>query len=163
RGVCGIANGGPVTLFATTTASALVSVVDTGPGALFSTLTLSGSGAAFRGVRRFEPSASVSFAGVASPTTIGLPSIGTANGQPVVGNASFQLTAGNLGPFGVGFMALQFGLLGPGFPVPGAPATVQIYVSPGATALLLLGNPGGAATLPFGLPAVPAYIGTAVA
>src|SRR5262249_5554337 len=80
RGVCGQLSGGQVTLFATTTGNALVSVVDTGPAATFTTLTTAPTNTAYRGVRRFVAPSSVTFAGVASPTTIGLPSIGTAGG-----------------------------------------------------------------------------------
>jgi hypothetical protein len=162
RGVCGQISGGQVTLFATTTANALVSVVDTGAASTFTTLTTGATNTAYRGVRRFVAPSSVTFAGVASPTTIGLPSIGTSGGRPVIGNTGFGIAAGNLGPFGFAFLALGIGQLGPGFPIPGAPATVQIYVTPTAT-LFLVADPAGNVTQPFALPAVPAYIGTPVA
>jgi hypothetical protein len=93
----------------------------------------------------------VTTAGTGSPTTVATPTLATSGGDPVIGNASFGFAVGNHVPLNVGALLIGLGPLGPGFPVAGAPATVQIYVNPLATVLLFadgLGNASYAFPLP---------------
>lgn len=101
----------------------------------------------------------VTFAGSGSPTTVATPDIGTAGGDPVLGNASFQLTCGNLVPNGFGAVVLGLGALGPGTGVPGAPATVQVYVNPILTSVITFHSAVGTAAHPLALPAINAFAG----
>jgi hypothetical protein len=164
RGLSGIVAGGVTTLYATTTTTPLndlVAVVDTGAGSTFTTLATAGTNTVLRGVRFVAVPHQVAFAGTGSPTTVGVPTIAPGNGLPVLGNLAFTVEAGNLVPFGFGFGLLGIGALGPGFPVAGAPATVQVYVTPLAT-VLVLADGLGAGSVPFAIPAVGALAGLPV-
>jgi len=75
---------------------------------------------------------SVVFTGTGSPTSVGIPVIGT-NGAPQVGNATFQITASNMIPAGspgIGFISLDLGFLLPGVPVPDTQPTLLLYAFP---------------------------------
>lgn len=161
RGLSGQVNNGLTTLFATTTTTPLnelVTVTDTGATSTFTSLATAGTNTVLRGLRFVNVPHSISFAGAGSPTTVGVPSIAPSNGLPVIGNTSFAIGAGNLVPNGFAFGLLGIGNLGAGVPVLGAPATVQIYVTPLATLLILADNLG-AGSVPFGIPAVNALAG----
>jgi hypothetical protein len=105
--------------------------------------------------------ASVTFAGAGSPTSVGVPTIGT-NGSPNLGNLGFAIQAGSMIPGGVGAVLLTLGTLGSGLPVPGAPPTVQLYVSP-FVANLVFSNGLGNASFALGLPAANALAGLPIA
>lgn len=102
--------------------------------------------------------ASVSTSGTASPTTVATPGIGTSGGLPVIGNAAFAVTASGLNAFGFGGVLLGIGGLGSGTSVPGAPATVQVYLSPLQTNLLLADGTG-AASSSLAIPAINGLVG----
>ncbi|MBM4063578.1 MAG: hypothetical protein FJ265_21135 [Planctomycetes bacterium] len=163
RGLTADLTGGTVQLYATTTANALVAVTDTGsaPG-VFTTLTTGSANVALRGVRFLRVGAAVSYLGAGSPTSVGVPAIGPLNGLPAIGNTAFAIAAGNLVPNGFGFGLLGLGQLGSGVPVPGAPATVLVHVAPLSTQLVIADGFGDA-SLPFGLPANPGFVGVLVA
>lgn len=108
------------------------------------------------------PPWSITYAGTASPTTHGLPTIGPANGNPVIGNSAFAIAAGNLVPSGFGFLLLDIGYLGTGFPVPGAPSTLRIYVSPGAVTLRTQADAAGNTIALLPIPSVSAFTGQAI-
>lgn len=164
RGLSGIRDQSGTTLFATTalnSANALVTVVDTGAGSLFTTLATAPTNTAFRGVRFVRTPYSVSFPPSSScATSVGIPTIGTTGGAPVSGNANFALTVGNapdiVGPgVGVTFWATAIGvpqafLIPGGFPIPDAPACALLYAVPD---ILLTGmtDPTGAAVIPLSL------------
>ncbi len=99
----------------------------------------------------------VTFAGTGSPTSIGVPAIGTA-GQPQLGSSNFQITATSLIPFGVSLVALDANPLLPGVPVPGASPALRLYATPTVVATTL-NSPLGLATLTFPLPPVNALAG----
>jgi hypothetical protein len=163
RGLTGVVNGGVATLYATTTASDIVTVTDTGAASVVSPVVTSATNTVFRGLRLITTPGSVTFAGTGSPTTVGVPTIGSSNGLPVLGNAAFTLTAGNLLPSGIGFTLLSLGSLGAGFPLPGAPATLLIYVAPNGQGLLLLADALGNASQPLGIPPIPGLVGLPLA
>jgi hypothetical protein len=138
RSVSGVRDLGGTTLYATTTEIAgnrLVSVVDTGAGATFSTLATAATNTGFRGVRFVRTPYGVSFAGTGCATSAGVPTIGTAGGAPVAGNATFGLTCGNAPPFApyvaiVGINQFLF----PGAPLSGSgfPPCAVLYSAPDA-------------------------------
>lgn len=103
----------------------------------------------------------VSYSGQGSPTTFGTPTIGVV-GSPQVGNAGFQLTAGNVAPFGLSLVALDVGFLLPGVPVPGAAPTLALYANPTFVGTVL-NAPNGTASFPFPLPPSNALVGTPIA
>lgn len=163
RGLSGHILNGVVTLYATTTGNALVSVVDTGSGpGSFTTVATAATNTALRGVRFVAKAPVVDYVGAGSPTTVGVPTIAPANGLPQVGNLGFAIGAGNLVPFGFGFGLVAIGAAGPGVPVLGAPATVLIYVNPLSTPLLLADGIGNA-SLPLGIPAANSFVGLPLA
>lgn len=150
RGLSGYMNGGVATLFATTTqsnANLLVTVTDAGAGSPFTTLATAATNTAFRGVRWVRTPASVVHSGTACATNTGIPTIGTANGNPVLGNLAFQITASN-NPFPtIVLFTLRAGASSPiGFPVPGAPACALIYVLPDVLLAELSDGAGNAFT-----------------
>lgn len=79
----------------------------------------------------------VTTAGAASPTSVGTPNLSTSGGDPVLGNTAFQFDVSGHVPSNLGALLIGLGSLGAGTPVPGAPGTVNIYVSPISTVLLL--------------------------
>lgn len=158
RGLSGIVNGGVATLYATLTNGQLVTVTDTGPSSTFTLLTTNATNTAFRGVRYVRQPYGIDVTGAASPTTVGDPTLTTSGGRPVLGNANFRFTAGNLIPGGFGFLLIGLGDFTGPTGVFGAPGTVQIYVTPLA-ANLLLADLVGAADYPLPLPAANAFAG----
>lgn len=105
--------------------------------------------------------ASATFSGVASPTNFGTPNIATA-GLPQVGNAAFQITATGMVPGGIGLLSLDLGVLLPGIPVPGAPATVLLYAAPTFVGAVL-NSAAGAAAFAFPMPPSNSLVGTYLA
>jgi len=146
RGLSGITDLGGTTLFATTTQSSanqLVSVLDTGIGAAFTTLATAVANTAFRGVRFVREPAAISFGGAPCPTSAGVPTIGTTGGAPVSGNANFALTLGNAPASTIFITAIGINsVLSPfGFNVPDAPPCALVYFPP---ILLFIGTADGA-------------------
>ena len=162
RGLSGYVDGGVTTLFATTTqtnANLLVSVTDSGPGSAFTTLATAATNTAFRGVRWVRTPSSVVHSGTACATNTGIPTIGTANGDPVLGNTAFQITAANVPVPTFVMFSLRVGASAPfGLPVPGTPACVAVYVLPDVL-LAELSGPGGTAATALGIPNVQALTG----
>ncbi|MBL8726346.1 MAG: hypothetical protein JNK49_20045 [Planctomycetes bacterium] len=158
RGLSGIVNGGVATLYATMTNNQLVTVTDTGPASAFTLLTPAAANTAFRGVRFVRQPFGLEVAGWASPTTVGDPTLSTSGGRPVVGNSNFEFTIGNLIPNGFGFLLIGIGGFAPATVVPGAPISVEIYVNPLATPLVLA-DPVGAASHPLPIPAANSLAG----
>lgn len=144
RGLTGVVENGVATLFATTTNNQLITVTDSGAGSTVTSLVAATTNTAFRGVRYVRQPWSFGSTGAASPTTLGDPTLTTAGGRPVVGNAGFQFVAGNLVPGGFGFLLLGIGGFAAPVTVPGAPATAEIYVNPLASILLLADLVGAA-------------------
>jgi hypothetical protein len=104
---------------------------------------------------------SVTYSGTPSPTNFGLPNIGN-NGDPDVGTTTFQIRSSGMIPGGFGILALDGGVLLPGFPVPGAPPTLLLYAAPTFTAVTpndLTGN----TSFTFPIPPVNSLIGTGLA
>jgi hypothetical protein len=159
-------SGGVVTIYGTSTvtsANTLVQVVDTGAGSTATTLATAATNTVFRGVRLLARRASVSFAGTGSPSSVGVPTIST-TGIPYAGNSSFALTSSNMPAFGLGFLTLGLGSLQPtGTQVPGAPTTLNLYVSPIANTSVLLADGSGNASLPLPLPSGTALLGLPLA
>jgi hypothetical protein len=101
----------------------------------------------------------VSFSGTGSPTTVGIPILGT-RGLPVLGNTTFAITSSAMPAYSPGFVALALGPAnGFGIPLPGAPATLNVYLSPLSTSLILA-DATGAASLPLPLPSGANFLGT---
>lgn len=165
RSLTGSVSNGVVTLFATTTqanTNTLVSIVDAGAASTFSILATAATNTVFRGLRLAGPRGYVSFSGSGSPTSVGIPTIGV-NGPPALGNASFAITAGLMPAFSPGFVTLALGPVQSfGIPVPGAPATLNLYLNP-LTTSLILGDATGSASLPLPLPAAASFLGTVLA
>ncbi|MBL8756197.1 MAG: hypothetical protein JNK15_23080 [Planctomycetes bacterium] len=154
RGLSGHVQGGVATLFATTTSALaeVVSVVDAGSGSPFTTLVTAATNTAFRDVQFVRTPSNLVHSGVACANNNGTPTVGTAGGQPVTGNANFAVTAGNCGANQFAMFLLHGGPVSPiGFPVPGTPACVQIYFLPDLL-LFTLADGAGAATTPIPLP-----------
>ncbi len=160
RAVSGIRDLSGTTLFATTSAvtgNHLVTVLDTGAGAAFTTLATAAANTGFRGVRFVRQPYSVSVSGSACPTSAGLPTIGTAGGLPVSGNAAFGLALGNTPPFSLYLTVVSIGaFVSAGVPLSlvGGPPCAQLY--PPALDLVLSGitdsSGTGVAALPLGTP-----------
>lgn len=167
RYLSGTVIGGVVTLYATSTVAtgnAILSVVDAGVGSPFTTVATTLANTALRGIRVLAARAAVSFSGTGSPTTVGIPTVGTTGGLPYLGNSAFTLTAGNMPAFNIGFMAIGLGLVqSVGIPLPGAPASFNLYVNPIANTVLLITDALGNATLPLGLPSASAMAGLPLA
>ncbi|MFM1871939.1 MAG: hypothetical protein RL398_1361 [Planctomycetota bacterium] len=104
----------------------------------------------------------VTLGGVGSPTNSGTPSIGTAGGDPVLGNAAFQLTCSNMVPNGFGAVAIGLGGLGTGSAIPGAQPGALLYVNP-LTTLLTFSDGLGQTAYGLGLPAANALVGLPLA
>ncbi len=163
RYLSGMVQNGVVTLYATTTqtsANTIVSVVDAGVGSTFTVIASAVPNTVLRGIRIAGPRGYVSYSGTGSPTTFGIPTIYTLGGLPNIGNASFALASGNMPAFSIGFMVIGLGNLLPfGIPIPGAAATAFLYVNPIASTNLLITDATGAATIAFGLPLLPGFVG----
>jgi hypothetical protein len=159
-------SGGVATIYGTSTvtsANSLVQIVDTGAGSTSTTLVTAAANTVFRGVRLLARRASVAFSGTGSPTSVGTPSINT-TGMPYMGNSSFAITAGGMPAFGFGFLTLGLGnVLTTGIPVPGAPATLNLYVNPIANTSVVLADGSGNAAQPLPLPATNSLLGLPLA
>ncbi len=94
---------------------------------------------------------SVLYAGTGSPTSAGTPVINV-NGTPTVGNAALTIDGTSMFPGGVSLLAIDFGALLPGLPVPGGQPGLLVYAAP--TILSTVFNTGGG-TASFGLPLPP--------
>lgn len=148
RSVSGIRDLGGTRLHATTTqvsANELVTVVDTGAGAPFTTLATAAANTGFRGVRYVRQPYAVAFTGTGCPTAAGVPTIGTTGGAPISGNTAFGITIGNTPPSSPYVTVLSIGgTLGPGVPLSlvGGPPCALLYVP--ALDVLLSGLTNGA-------------------
>lgn len=166
RGLSGIVDSGTVTLYATTTeanANRLVSVVDTGAGSTFTNLVTGVANTAMRGVRFVRTPYGIQHTGAACATSVGDPTVGTANGAPVLGNLNFRVTAGNTPANTVVLWLLSATTASPiGFNLPGAPACVQLYFLPDVLPLELADGLGNAST-PLALPAIQSLVGIPIA
>lgn len=158
RGLTGYVENGVVTLFATTAVSAassttVVTVTDTGPAAVFTTIVTNATDTVIRDVQFVRTPASVTFSGTGCATSVGVRVLGTAGGAPVTGNLAFQLTASNTPTPSFVLFALKVGQVSPvGFPVPGTPACVLLYVLPDVL-LAELASPTGTAATALPIPA----------
>lgn len=157
RGLSGIRDQIGTTLYATTTeatANRLVTVVDTGPSSTFTTLATAGANTVYRGVRYIRFPSSAIAVGSGCTTSVGIPTISTAGGLPISGNANFSLALGNAPPFSLFISVISIGSLLPGG-VPlsglGAPACATLYTP--SLDILLGGvtDGSGAGLVPLGL------------
>ena len=98
-------------------------------------------------------------AGTASPWSNGTPTIAVAGGEPVIGNLSFRIFGSGLVPNGINAVVMGLGTLDPGFPVPGTPPTVQVYINPDISTELLLSDGSGQAHLFLPIPCLNALVG----
>jgi hypothetical protein len=157
RGLSGYVIGGVATLFATTavtsaTVTTVVTVTDTGPGSPFTTLVTNATNTAIRDVQFVRTPANVINVGAGCPNSNGTPTVGT-SGAPVTGNSSFAITAGNCGPATLVVFVLNTGAaLVPGFPIPGTPPCVEVFVLPGVLDAAF-SDLAGASSTPLPLPA----------
>jgi hypothetical protein len=153
RSVSGCVDAGTTTLFATTTANTVVSIV-LAPSAtpVITTLITAAANTALRGVEFVRTPASATYSGTACPNNNGTPAVGTA-GAPLTGNAGFGFTASNVGPLSFVLFSLNTGIIQPiGFPVPGTPACALVFVLPDVL-LGALSDTAGNALTPLPLPA----------
>ncbi|MEO6593252.1 MAG: hypothetical protein ABIP94_00700 [Planctomycetota bacterium] len=163
RGVTGCVNDGITTLYATTTNNNIIAVTDDmGPASVVSTIVTGVANTAFRGIRFVRTPASITHSGTACATSVGVPIIGTSGGDPVTGNLSFAITASNT-PFpSIVLFSLKVGAVSPiGFPVPGTPACVLIFVLPDVLASAVA-DPMGNASVALPIPARCALGGTLI-
>lgn len=158
RGLSGEVNAGVVTLYATTTAGELAMAIDNGPGSPMVSLLGAAPNTVLRGVRLVRLRGVVTHAGSGSPTTVGVPTIGT-SGDPVLGNLTFQVAAGNLVPAGLGFTLLGVGNLNAGVPLPGAPASAHVYLNNIAASFLLIADGQGGAAVNMPIPSLSHLVG----
>jgi hypothetical protein len=108
-------------------------------------------------------SGSVATSGFGTPTSAGIPQIGTAGGSPVIGNLGFQITGASLMPSFISALLLTLGYLDPGVPVPGAQPNAYVYVAPILSTNLLFSTPTGTASLSLGIPCDHAILGLPIA
>lgn len=158
RGLSGVRELSGTTLYATTAAisgNQLVAVVDTGPGAAFTTLATAPANTGFRGVRFVRTPYGVSFAGAGCTSSVGVPTIGIQNGPPVAGNVDLRIAVGNTPPVALFVTVVSIGTqLDPvGVPLSliGAPPCALLH--PTTLDLLLADVAFGAGSVPLGLPA----------
>ena len=166
RGLTGYVDAGLVFLFATTSgtsANSVVSVIDMGTGSTFSTVASTGPNTFWRGIRFVRTPNGVVNSGVGCATSVGLPTIGTTGGRPLVGNGTFQIVGGNAPVFTIVLYSLKLGTALPfGIAIPGAPACALAYVLPdllvstGADAM-------GASSVPLAIPASASLAGAQLA
>lgn len=166
RYLTGTVQNGIATLYATTTqttGNAIVAVTDTGPLSLFATVATAQPNTVLRGLRVSGLRGYTYGAGAASPTSTALPRVRT-SAPPQLGDANFAVQADNLQPFGFGFMVLGLGsCLTSGIPLPGGPATLNLYVNPIASNSLLLADGTGTGSLRLPLPSASAFLGVTLA
>ena len=136
RGISGYTEAGVTTLFATTTFGAnnttVVSVVDTGPGSVFTTVVPNTLNMAVRDVQFVRSPSQVIYSGTDCANTVGTPTQTTVGGYPVAGNPNFGLLASNCVPGAPAVFALQFaGPLPVGYAPfgPFAPPCALVYLN----------------------------------
>lgn len=133
RAVSGMRDLTGTRLFATTspiTGNQLLTLTDTGPASTFTMLATAANNTGLRGVRFVRQPYDITTAGTACSTTAGIPTIGTAGGPPVAGNAAFGLTIGNAPPFAAYITVVSIGaFIGPGVPLSlvGGPPCALLY------------------------------------
>ena len=168
RGLSGYVDNGVTTLFATTAVTSaavttVVTVTDTGAASSFTTLVTNATNTALRDVQYVRTPSSQTYSGTSCATSVGIPTVGTAGGNAVIGNANFAFTAGNALPNFFVMFLLKGGTVSPfGIPLPGAPACALVYVLPD---VLLLSSTDalGAASSPLPIPASNALAGATLA
>lgn len=135
RGLSGFTEAGVTTLFATTNAAAnvteVVSVVDTGPGSLFTTIVPNTANMALRDVQFVRSPSQVVYSGSDCANTFGTPTQTTVGGFPIAGNANFGIQGNNCVPSSLVVFALQFA-----GPLPGGFAPFGVDAPPCALAYL---------------------------
>ena len=102
------------------------------------------------------PTTGKTFIGTGSPTTVATPAIDT-NGLAIVGSAGFAITGAGLVPQGApGYafcgLAVGFSSFPTGYPIAGAPSTVNGYVLPIVASLLGSADATGEVSFPLPLP-----------
>lgn len=130
RGLSGVRDQNATSLYAITTDNRLVWVDDAGPGSVFTTLATGNTNTVFRGVQFVRTPYDVSFPGTGCAVSTGVPTIGTAGGAPVSGNANFALTVGNTPPVSLFLTVISIGLpSSPGIPLSiiGGPPCSTLY------------------------------------
>ncbi|MCA8948014.1 MAG: lamin tail domain-containing protein [Planctomycetes bacterium] len=97
--------------------------------------------------------------GTGSPTSVGIPVIGSM-GLPTLGNPAFAVTGSNLVPGSNPFCGLVAQLGGPlpGIQIPGAQPGAFQYVNP-SVALVAFANASGTAAFPLAMPCVTEFAG----
>ncbi|MFO1029478.1 MAG: hypothetical protein U1F60_00225 [Planctomycetota bacterium] len=157
RGLSGYTEAGVTTLFATTTATSgttVVSVVDTGPGSVFTTIVPNTANMALRDVQFVRTPSQVIYSGTDCANTVGTPTQSTFGGYPVAGNTNFGIQGSNCVPSSLVVFALQFaGPLPFGYAPFGvdAPPCALAYLFPDA--LVYLGaDPAGTFAAPIPVP-----------
>jgi len=162
RGLSGFVAGGATRLFATTTGNQVVTTVDAGGASSFTTLVTGAANTAIRGVRFVRHPANVIFSGAPCSTSFGPPFVGTGGGEPVTGNATFELRSDNSAP---GSLVIFSAKVGPpltvGVHVPDSPPCTSIYVLPDALATTT-SDQFGAAFVPFPIPGNAAFGGAEI-
>ena len=104
--------------------------------------------------------ASTGLTGTASATSVGIPTI-FATGVPSIPNPGFAINGGNLVPSTLCALTLGFGTT-PGTPIPGAPSSAILYISPVATNFGVADGSGNAVfALP--IPCISSLSGTPLA
>lgn len=162
RGLSGFVQSGVATLFATTTSNLLVKVVDGGAGSTVQPLVIGAANTALRGVRFVRTPSSLTYVGTACNTSAGTPAVGTAGGDPLAGNSTFQVTADNLPGGSIVLLSLRVGPATPvGLPIPGAQTCSLAFVLPDVLATTLP-DPFGSAAVPMPLPAGASLGGTTI-
>jgi hypothetical protein len=106
---------------------------------------------------------SVTYAGTGTPTSAGIPQIGTAGGDPVVGNAGFQITGSSLVPNFISALLLTLGFLDPGQAIPGAQPGANVYVVPILSTNLLFSTAIGTAAQSLAIPCDHSIVGLPIA
>jgi hypothetical protein len=151
RGLSGIVAGGTTTLFATTTANTLVKFVDSGASATAQVLATAPTNTVFRGARFVRTPGRLDVIGQPCNTTFGPPYVG-AIGEPIVGNAGFQLATDNTPPQALVLFALMAGTVAPvGIPLPGAQPCLLVHVLPDVI-VAGFADQFGSATYPLPIP-----------
>ncbi len=112
------------------------------------------------------PTTSVTTIGTPSPTTSGTPTI-FSDGLPIVGTTGWRIGASGMVPAGAPNSAfagivLGFSSFPLGYPIPGAPATVQAYVLPIVASNIGFADPTGTVGWNFGLPPDTGLVGVTI-
>lgn len=163
RGLTGQSSCGVTTLYATTTTNSIVSVVDTGIGAPFAPVATAGTNTVFRGLRRLPFLPGFQVVGTGSPSSGGVPTIGTI-GSPVVGNLTWGCTSSNWPAFIPGGLVVTIGSVLPGIQIPGAQPGALLYAPVPETLLFIaFADVSGNVVQPVGIPCDPVFAGVQAA